>query len=338
MISNGERSVIEEVADSSSSSSCQSSNAPSYCGNVSTFRFKGVVPQQNGHWGSQIYANHQRIWLGTFKSEKEAALAYDSAALKLRSCVVHRNFPFTGITAVERNFQSHYSTESVLNMIKDGTYASRFSDFMKTTQPDTDANEFGHNIVESQKTDGDFILKQLFDKELKPSDVGRLNRLVIPKKHAVKFFPSLPGSISESSSAGKSDDTELEFYDTSMKRWKFRYCYWRSSQSYVFTRGWGRYAREKQLKPKDVIIFYLCRDSNPFFMIDVKSSNLEAKNKHFSTRNVGLQLQIGQGNVHIPVPDDQATHYKTEETFEAQHATQYYGSRKGFKLFGVQII
>ncbi|WCJ21416.1 AP2/B3 transcription factor family protein [Euphorbia peplus] len=58
-------------------------------------KFKGLVPQQNKHWGAQIYANHQRIWLGTFKSEKEAAMAYDTAAMKFRNGDSHRNFPWT---------------------------------------------------------------------------------------------------------------------------------------------------------------------------------------------------------------------------------------------------
>ncbi|XP_057774922.1 AP2/ERF and B3 domain-containing transcription factor At1g50680-like [Salvia miltiorrhiza] len=72
-------------------------------------RFKGVVPQPNGHWGAQIYANQQRIWLGTFKSETSAAIAYDSAAMKLRHGDSHTNFP---PTALELGFQSQLSTEA----------------------------------------------------------------------------------------------------------------------------------------------------------------------------------------------------------------------------------
>ncbi|KAM6550146.1 hypothetical protein CsatB_021822 [Cannabis sativa] len=68
-------------------------------------KFKGVVPQQNGNWGAQIYANHQRIWLGTFKSEKAATMAYDSAAIKLQNGDINRNFPWTNITLHEPNFK-----------------------------------------------------------------------------------------------------------------------------------------------------------------------------------------------------------------------------------------
>ncbi|KAL6532754.1 hypothetical protein OROGR_013714 [Orobanche gracilis] len=67
-----------EISDSNSSSSLHYPN-PNGGGGPSPSKFKGVVIQPNGHWGAQIYAKDQRIWLGTFKSEKEAAAAYDSA-------------------------------------------------------------------------------------------------------------------------------------------------------------------------------------------------------------------------------------------------------------------
>lgn len=47
-------------------------------------RFKGVVPQPNGRWGAQIYEKHQRVWLGTFNEEHEAAKAYDTAVQRFR--------------------------------------------------------------------------------------------------------------------------------------------------------------------------------------------------------------------------------------------------------------
>ncbi|KAK7856222.1 ap2/erf and b3 domain-containing transcription factor, partial [Quercus suber] len=142
-------------------------------------KFKGVVPQQNGHWGAQIYANHQRIWLGTFKSEKEAAMAYDSAAIKLRSGDSHRNFPWTERTAQEPEFQKHYSTEAVLNMIRDGSYPSKFAAFLRTQ---SQSKDMGFSLKQTKvHGDGQFSCSQLFQKELTPSDVG-WNRFVKEKK------------------------------------------------------------------------------------------------------------------------------------------------------------
>ncbi|KAK8590937.1 hypothetical protein V6N13_031008 [Hibiscus sabdariffa] len=115
---------------------------------------------------------------------------------------------------------------------------------------------------------------QLFQKELTPSDVGKLNRLVIPKKYAVKHFPHI-SETDRQSLAGGVEDIELVFYDKLMVTWKFRYCYWRSSQSYVFTRGWSRFVKEKKLGEKDTVTFYTCecpggnQSGRNFFLIDV---------------------------------------------------------------------
>lgn len=133
LISNGETYLVEEFSDSNSSTHPFPASKRARSGsNISASKFKGVVPLPNGRWGCQIYANHRRIWLGTFKSEKEAAMAYDRAALKLRSGDSRRNTPLTDVTLEEPKFQSYFSTEVVLNMIKDGTYQCKFANFTRT--------------------------------------------------------------------------------------------------------------------------------------------------------------------------------------------------------------
>ncbi|KAM2878355.1 hypothetical protein FF1_013967 [Malus domestica] len=85
----------------------------------------------------------------------------------------------------------------------------------------------------------------MFEKPLTPSDVGKLNRLVIPKQHAEKYFPL----------GGGDSGLLLSFEDESGKSWRFRYSYWNSSQSYVLTKGWSRYVKEKRLDAGDVVSF-----------------------------------------------------------------------------------
>ncbi|PUZ43778.1 hypothetical protein GQ55_8G034800 [Panicum hallii var. hallii] len=89
--------------------------------------------------------------------------------------------------------------------------------------------------------------EHLFEKPLTPSDVGKLNRLVIPKQHAERYFP-LSGESGEKGLI-------LSFEDEAGKPWRFRYSYWTSSQSYVLTKGWSRYIKEKQLDAGDVVHF-----------------------------------------------------------------------------------
>ncbi|KAF2317036.1 hypothetical protein GH714_011088 [Hevea brasiliensis] len=343
MISSGGTVVIEEVSDSNSSTypSLASKHARNDNNNISTSKFRGVVAHQSGHWGCQIYANHQRVWLGTFKYEQEAAMAYDSAALKLRSGDSRRNFPFTNITVEEENFQSSYSTEAVLSMIKVGTYRSKFADFLRTRAQNFEA-DLSLKLMKTQSSRR-LTCKQLFQKELTPSDVGKLNRLVIPKKFATKFFSPLSEGVQENAA----DVRQLSFYDKAMKLWKFRYCYWRSSQSYVFTRGWSGFVKEKQLKANDIICFclYECRENSKvtqaYYMIDVNngghghsSSLLELGNERVDM-GMELQLHLGQRC---------AQDCMEEENVEGDDGLMVAKPRsedshtKSFRLFGAEII
>ncbi|CAL1360493.1 unnamed protein product [Linum trigynum] len=88
----------------------------------------------------------------------------------------------------------------------------------------------------------------MFEKPLTPSDVGKLNRLVIPKQHAERYFPLQGADAVEKGLL-------LGFEDEAGKCWRFRYSYWNSSQSYVLTKGWSRYVKEKQLDAGDVVLF-----------------------------------------------------------------------------------
>ncbi|KAF7051161.1 hypothetical protein CFC21_059431 [Triticum aestivum] len=89
--------------------------------------------------------------------------------------------------------------------------------------------------------------EHMFDKVVTPSDVGKLNRLVIPKQHAEKYFPL------DTSSTDKG--LLLSFEDRAGKPWRFRYSYWNSSQSYVMTKGWSRFVKEKRLDAGDTVSF-----------------------------------------------------------------------------------
>ncbi|KAK8489911.1 hypothetical protein V6N13_003025 [Hibiscus sabdariffa] len=89
--------------------------------------------------------------------------------------------------------------------------------------------------------------EHMFDKTVTPSDVGKLNRLVIPKQYAEKYFPLDSSSIEKG--------LLLNFEDRSGKLWRFRYSYWNSSQSYVMTKGWSRFVKEKRLVAGDIVSF-----------------------------------------------------------------------------------
>ncbi|GJR05323.1 AP2/ERF and B3 domain-containing transcription factor like protein [Tanacetum coccineum] len=268
---------------------------------VSVRKYKGVVPQQNGNWGAQIYTNNQRIWIGTFRTELDAAIAYDRVSIKLRSSDASRNFPWSETTVQEAKFQSLFSMDSILAMIKGGSYQSMFDNFLSEKENDSD--------IFVEKSCG-ISPRLLFEKELTPSDVGKLNRLVIPKKHAVMYFPPVPDPDTDKSQGFANDEVILSFYDVQKKLWKFRYCYWKSSQSFVFTRGWNQFVKEKGLVEND------------------KQYWSRLKLRLVNTSKVYMPKEECQKDEEGSVED----HETKDEVIQASNV-----ETKGIKLFGVQI-
>ncbi|CAN8303039.1 unnamed protein product [Cochlearia groenlandica] len=306
--------------------------------NKATAKYKGVVQQQNGHWGAQIYTDHKRIWLGTFKSDVGAATAYDSASIKLRSFDAnsHRNFPWSDLTVHEPDFQECYTTEAVLNMIRDGSYQHKFKDFLRIrSQIVANINIVGTKQVRvgEQESNKCFSCTQLFEKELTPSDVGKLNRLVIPKKYAVKYMPFITDdhkAREEGETGGDVEDVEVVFYDKAMRQWKFRYCYWRSSQSFVFTRGWNGFVKEKNLKEKDVIIFYTCEVPSNVKILEGQSKSFLMIDVHYYSDNGSVVKKEVDNTVRDSSDEGNKTKLEDREIKTEEN-------KGGFMLFGVRI-
>lgn len=65
-------------------------------GTGSTQKFRGVRLRQWGRWAAEIRDPNQhgkRVWLGTYDTAEEAALAYDKSAVRLQGINALTNFP-----------------------------------------------------------------------------------------------------------------------------------------------------------------------------------------------------------------------------------------------------
>jgi len=92
-------------------------------------RLRGIVNLRPGKWGAMITVNKRRIWLGTYERAVDAAIAYDRVNLKLER-YDSLNFPLFTKDYDEMRFQDMYPLESIISMVRIGSYDWTFSNFL----------------------------------------------------------------------------------------------------------------------------------------------------------------------------------------------------------------
>lgn len=220
--------------------------------NICSSSSQGVVALPNGNWAAHVYVSNNWILLGIFGTEKEAVIAYENTTLNIWMECCKRylqginNGEHEPLTLQQASIDSTHSSSSV-------------------------------NIPQvngEQKC----IRTQLFGKVLTRTDIGKADKLVIPKIFA-GCFPSISDGDESSLEERPVNDVEIGFYDQSMTLWKFRYCYWRKSKNYSLSRGWRKFVEEKGLSSKDEVIFFKCERVegtsivDTHYMIDVEYAN-----------------------------------------------------------------
>lgn len=251
-------------------------------------QYKGVVPQPNGRWGAQIYERHSRVWLGTFDSETAAAKAYDVAAQRFRGRDATTNFcPLSESNPSDLQqlqFLKSHSKSEIVDMLRKHTYNDELGAFSMSAASTSSATSVVTAAQMAASTSTGKInvpyYEHLFDKTVTPSDVGKLNRLVVPKQYAEKHFPLSRTILGPTAGTGEGDGQSkgilLSFEDKGGKVWRFRYSYWNSSQSYVLTKGWSRFVKEKGLRAGDVISFHRTMGPDKRLFIDWKLRHVNA--------------------------------------------------------------
>ncbi|KAJ7952562.1 AP2/ERF and B3 domain-containing transcription factor [Quillaja saponaria] len=277
---------------------------------VNSSKFRGVLLLKTGKWGATISHKYKSYWLGSYQAEEAAARAQDSAAIKLKKTVAFLNFPSANHIVQEGIFQSGYSDEEVVKLILEKTYLPKFTCFISYHFPTMGAQASNHDIS----------CQFLFQKELTCSDVDHPS-LLIPKKFAVEYFcPTVGINSVEGEDWGR--NITLTFHDKHFLSWNFRYSYWKSTGSFLLSKGWGQFIKMYKLKPGDTVFFFRCSypevGDEEFYMIDVLHSNLEVP---AYGRNVEQKMDVGE----IVNNEGEVDNIMEKEATE------------GIKLFGVQI-
>lgn len=213
---------------------------------------QGVVALSNGNWAAHVYVNNNWILLGIFGTEKEAAVAYENRTLNI------------WMDCCKRYLQG----------INNGEHEPLT---LQQTSIDITHSSSSVNIPQVNG-EQECIRTKLFGKVLTRTDIGRADKLVIPKIFA-GCFPSIPHGDESSLEERPVNDIELGFYDQSMTLWKFCYCYWRKSKTYSLSKGWRKFVQAKDLNSDDEVIFSKCERVeatsvvDTYFMIDLQYAN-----------------------------------------------------------------
>ncbi|CAL9128912.1 unnamed protein product [Musa textilis] len=211
--------------------------------------------------GARRSTRSTSVWLGTFNAEAEAARAYDVAVRRFRGRDGVTNFkPLNEADddeAAELSFIGSRSKVEIVDMLRRHSYHHELQQSRRSSR--------GAAMAGATESPVGAQRQHLFDKAVTPSDVGKLNRLVIPKQHAEKHLPP------QEAGGGASNGMLLNLEDSCGRVWRFRYSYWNSSENYVLTKGWSRFVKEKGLEAGDVVSFQRSTGPEKQLFIDSKA-------------------------------------------------------------------
>ncbi|TKY44763.1 AP2/ERF and B3 domain-containing transcription factor RAV1 [Spatholobus suberectus] len=125
------------------------------------------------------------LWLNTINEEDEASRAYDIVIQRFYNRNAITNFkPLVGAdNDAKCKLLNLHSKSEIVNMF----YNPPYDDELQQSKCDRRCHPNDEtNTLASGSTCDAKAYEQLFEKMVTPSDVGKLNQLMIPKQHAKK--------------------------------------------------------------------------------------------------------------------------------------------------------
>ncbi|KAJ7951068.1 Ethylene-responsive transcription factor [Quillaja saponaria] len=163
-------------------------NRPVQANKPTTRRFVGVRKRPSGRWVAEIKdsSQHVRLWLGTYDTPEEAAMAYDEAARALRGENARTNFASVNQTTARPDGLSPSKGDAIVSGL-DGRHGLSFSSLkvklsknLQSIMAKTSENRCSKSRVSDQFTFASIFHGRSYQQYQVPIDMKNIEKVVQP--------------------------------------------------------------------------------------------------------------------------------------------------------------